>query len=273
MTPSVAGPIVLVGAGKMGGALLEGWLAGGINPKQIYIQDPNPPEECRVLIDKHGIAANAAQDDIPDPAIVLLAVKPQIMDKVLSGLGGLVRPGALYVSVAAGRTVASMAAHLGGGAAIVRTIPNTPAAVGRGITVCFANAHVSAAQRALADDLLQAVGAVAWVAEESLIDAATAVSGSGPAYVFYLTECLAAAGMEAGLPAETAALLARATVEGAGELMYRSELTPATLRQNVTSPNGTTAAALAVLGKEPGLRDLMVQAVAAAARRAKELSE
>lgn len=273
MTLVSAGPIVLVGAGKMGGALLEGWLARGLAPRNVFIQDPNPTEDCQRLAGDHAIALNRAPADIPDPALLLLAVKPQVMDQVLAGLGDLVRPGTVVVSIAAGRTLSSLSARLGADAAIIRTIPNTPAAVGRGVTVAFANEHVSAAQRDLAGNLLAAVGIVEWVGEEALIDAATAVSGSGPAYVFYLAECLAEAGIAAGLPEELAHRIARATVEGAGELLHRSPLPPATLRANVTSPGGTTAAALEILGRDPGLPELMKRAVAAAARRARELAQ
>ncbi|HSM19047.1 MAG TPA: pyrroline-5-carboxylate reductase [Hyphomicrobiales bacterium] len=268
-----AGPVVLVGAGKMGGALLSGWLAGGLEPSEIFVLDPQPPPEAVALLDEHGIALNPAPEGLADPSVVVLAVKPQIMDKVLDGLIALVRPGTLFLSVAAGRTVASIAARLGEGTPVVRTIPNTPAAIARGMTVAFAGANVSAEQRKLASRLLEAVGDVGWVEEEALIDAATAVSGSGPAYVFYLAECLAEAGVRCGLPPELAARAARVTVEGAGELMHRSDLTPAELRENVTSPGGTTAAALSVLGGEDGLAELMARAVAAAKKRASELSE
>lgn len=273
MSLAGAGPVVLVGAGKMGGALLGGWLEGGLEPAATFVLDPEPPAETAALIDERGIALNPAPETLPGPAVVVLAVKPQIMDGVLSGLAALVRPGTLFLSVAAGRTIASIAARLGAGTAIVRTIPNTPAAVGRGMTVACANAHVSAAQRALAGRLLEAVGEVGWVEEEGLIDAATAVSGSGPAYVFYLAECLAEAGVECGLPRPLAERAARVTVEGAGELMRRSDLTPAQLRENVTSPGGTTQAALSVLAGEDGLAELLARAVAAARKRSRELSE
>jgi pyrroline-5-carboxylate reductase len=152
-------------------------------------------------------------------------------------------------------------------------MPNLPAEIGRGITAAYANAHVSPDQRALCDALIRPAGEVAWIADESYIDAVTAVSGSGPAYVFYLAECLAKAGRDAGLPVELAKQLARATVTGAGELLNRSELSPAQLRENVTSPAGTTAAGLSVLMGEPGLEDLIRETVAAAARRSSELSE
>jgi len=268
-----AGPVVLVGAGKMGGALLGGWLAGGLKPSEIAVLDPEPPAESRALIETNRIALNPAPETLPDPSVVVLAVKPQIMDRVLSGLEGLARPGTLFLSVAAGRTIAGIAARLGAQTPIIRTIPNMPAAVGRGMTVACAGAFVSPEHRTLAARLLEAVGEVGWVEDEALIDAATAVSGSGPAYVFYLAECLAEAGVRRGLPPELAARAARVTVEGAGELMRRSALTPAQLRDNVTSPGGTTAAALSVLEGQDGLAELMARAVAAAEKRSHELSE
>ena len=273
MTLERCGPVVLVGAGKMGGALLEGWLAKGLPAQRIYVQDPAPPDECAAIISRNAIALNKPLETLPDPALVLLAVKPQVMDQVLDGLKALVRPGTAFLSIAAGRTVASMAQRLGEDTAIIRTIPNTPAAIGRGITVAFAGEGVSGAQRELASGLLAAVGDVVWVDEEGLIDAATAVSGSGPAYVFYLVECLAQAGIAAGLDKDAAAKLARVTVEGAGELLHQSALAPETLRKNVTSPGGTTQAALEVLSRDGGLPDIMRDAVLAALKRARELAQ
>ena len=207
------------------------------------------------------------------PAVMLLAVKPQIMDAVFEPIAGHAGPGTLVLSIAAGRPIASFERHLAPGTAVVRAMPNTPAAIGRGITVCCPNAHVSAAQRAACEALLGAVGQVAWVDDEALIDPVTAVSGSGPAYVFLLAESLTKAGIAAGLAPELAAKLARATVTGAGELLNRSDLEASTLRQNVTSPGGTTAAALAVLMGEGGLDELMTRAVRAATERGRELSK
>jgi len=273
MSLAVAGTIVLVGAGKMGGALLDGWLSGGLDASKVAVLDPAPPADTAALIEKRRISLNPAPEGLADPAVVVLAVKPQIMDAVLAGIGGLARPGTVFLSVAAGRTIASIAARLGANTPIIRTIPNTPAAVARGMTVACANAYVLPAQRELAENLLHAVGEVGWVKDEALIDVATAVSGSGPAYVFYLTECLAEAGVKCGLPRALAEQSARATVEGAGELMHRSDVTPAQLRENVTSPGGTTAAALAVLRDKDGLAELMARAVAAAHKRSKELSK
>jgi pyrroline-5-carboxylate reductase len=267
------GPLLLAGSGKMGGALLAGWLARGLAPADVLVQDPGPPEEVRALLAAHAIRAEPriAATARP-PAVLLLAVKPQIMDEVLPPLAGLVGPETLVISVAAGRTLASFERQLPPRTAIVRSIPNTPAAIGRGISVCVANAHVRPAGRARTEMLLGAVGEVSWVAEEDLIDVATAVSGSGPAYVFLLAECLAEAGRAAGLDAALARRLADATVSGSGELLRRSGVAPDVLRRNVTSPNGTTAAALAHLMAEDGLQPLLTRAVAAAARRSRELS-
>jgi pyrroline-5-carboxylate reductase len=266
-------PLVLVGVGNMGGALLKGWLAGGLDPKLVVVLDPSPPESMRAMLAASGIACQAKPPALSSPpAAVVLAVKPQLMDEVAPTVAALVSAKTVVLSVAAGRTVASLARYFPPGTAIVRSMPNTPAAVGRGITVAIANAAVSAPQKALCDSLLAAVGEVAWVEREGLIDAATAVSGSGPAYVFLLAECLAEAGRAVGLPGDLAARLARATVGGSGELLHRSELSPAVLRQNVTSPKGTTAAALEVLMAPEGLQKLLTAAVAAAEARAKALA-
>ena len=269
------GPLVLAGAGKMGGALLSGWLAKGLDPRSIVIVDPAPPPEVDALITKQGLrrVAGVPKLDAP-PAVLLMAVKPQVMQDVFSKLAKLAGPKTTVVSIAAGRTIKSFEAHLAKGTAVVRTMPNTPASIGRGITVCVANRATSAKQRKLCEALLSAVGDVGWVADEALIDAVTAVSGSGPAYIFLLTECLAKAGVEAGLPAELAMRLARATVTGSGELMRLSpDIAPSTLRQNVTSPGGTTAAALSVLmAADDGLQQLMTRAVAAAKLRGQELA-
>ncbi len=194
------------------------------------------------------------------------------MEQVFPPLAKLAGPGTVVLSIAAGKSIASFEKHLAPGSAVVRAMPNTPAAIGRGITGAVANAAVTPAQKDACDALLSAVGEVVWVADERLIDAVTAVSGSGPAYVFYLAECLAEAGCAAGLPADLAMQLARATVTGAGELMHRSDVPAATLRQNVTSPGGTTAAALGVLMRgESGLAALMREAVLAAEKRGREL--
>jgi pyrroline-5-carboxylate reductase len=263
-------PLVLVGAGKMGGALLKGWLDRGLDPKAVVAVDPSPPPDARAFLARAGIVPVAKAPAVT-ARVIVVAVKPQIIAAVLPGLRPLVGPGTLAVSIAAGTTLAKLAAGLGE-AAIVRAMPNTPAQVGRGITGLIANPRVDRARKALAGELLSAVGDVVWVDDESAMDAVTAVSGSGPAYVFLLTECLADAAVAAGLPREVADRLARATVTGSAELLRQSEEGPAKLRENVTSPNGTTAAALAVLMAPDGLKALMVKAVAAAKRRSEELA-
>ncbi|MEZ5856311.1 MAG: pyrroline-5-carboxylate reductase [Hyphomicrobiaceae bacterium] len=272
--PLLDGDLILAGAGNMGGAMLAGWLASGIDPKRVVVQDPAPPPAIKALLDKHGIASHAT---IPPPsappAVLLMAVKPQIMDDVFPPLARIAGPTTVVLSIAAGKTIAGFEKHLAPGIAVVRSIPNTPAAVGRGITVAAPNGHVSPEQKALCDALLSAIGEVAWVDDEALIDPVTAVSGSGPAYVFYLTECLAAAGVKAGLGPDLAMKLARATVSGSGELMHQwSDVGADQLRKNVTSPNGTTHAALQVLMADTGLEPLMTKAIAAATKRSRELA-
>jgi len=266
-------PIALIGAGRMGGAMLKAWLRGGVDPQQIIVIDPGPPAETFELRDEHGFSLAVGPEAVTTvPGVLVLAVKPQLMDDVLPGLIHLMGGSTVAMSIAAGRTIDSIAHHVGAGSAVVRAMPNTPAAIGRGMTVACANAHVDAEQARVCTALLRAVGEVAWIEDEGLMDAVTGVSGSGPAYVFLLTECLADAGVEAGLPRELAEQLARVTVQGAGALMAASGEPAAKLRENVTSPGGTTEAALAELMAEPGLRDLMKRAVAAAVRRSRELS-
>ncbi|BAQ18127.1 pyrroline-5-carboxylate reductase [Methyloceanibacter caenitepidi] len=272
MTIALNGPLLLVGAGKMGGALLEGWLARGLDPRSVFIQDPALPEGIGELVAAHGIVAGAAPRLPQPPAVIVLAVKPALAGEVLSVIAPSVGAGTVVLSIAAGRTLESLSEPLPETCAVVRAMPNTPASVGEGITVCVANAHVSEPQRQACETLLAAVGEVVWVDEEALMDAVTAVSGSGPAYVFHLVESLEQAGIEAGLPAELAARLARGTVAGAGALLKHSEQDATTLRTNVTSPNGTTAAALEVLMKEDALKRLLARAVAQAAKRSRELS-
>jgi pyrroline-5-carboxylate reductase len=267
------GPIVLAGAGKMGTALLSGWLARGLEARNIIIQEPHLNGEAAKLVSEHGIAAAPVIEALPSPpSVILLAVKPQAMDSVLPSLARLAGPATVVISIAAGKSIASFERAFSKGTAVVRAMPNTPAAIGRGISGAVANAQTTAAQKQVCNDLLGAVGDVVWLEDEALIDAVTAVSGSGPAYVFLLAEALASAGKTAGLDAATAMQLARATVSGAGELLARSESDPATLRQNVTSPGGTTAAALAVLMQDGhGLKELMTEAVLAAQKRSREL--
>ena len=268
----LSGTLVLVGAGKMGGAMLEGWLKGGADPRKVIALDPSPPPEMKAMLESHGVRLNPPVSSISDAEVVVVAVKPQVMDDVLPGIVALKASKPLILSVAAGKTIASFERHFGSDAAVIRTIPNTPAAIGRGITAMAANANVSPAQLELARALLSAVGEVVTVADEAMIDVVTAVSGSGPAYVFYLTECLAAAGEKAGLPAGLAMQLARATVSGSGELMRVSGTPAAALRQNVTSPKGTTYAALQILMAANGMQPLFDQAIAAATKRSRELA-
>ncbi len=270
---TLSGPVVLVGAGKMGGALLEGWLKLGLPAASAVVLDPNLPAEITAALSAQGVKVNPPLGAVAPPSVLLLAVKPQVAPEVLPQVAGLVGGKTLVVSIMAGRTLGFMAAAFPEGTAIVRSIPNTPAAIGRGASVAVPNAAVGAVGRALASALLGAVGIVEWVEDEDLMDAATAVSGSGPAYAFLLAEVMAAAGVKAGLPPELSARIARATVAGAGALMDASDLPAATLRQNVTSPGGTTAAALAILMDEArGMGPLMTDAVAAATRRGKELA-
>ncbi len=269
---AMKGTLVLVGAGKMGGAMLEGWLKGGADPKKIVAFDPAPPPEMKSFLERHGIRLNPDVNTVTDAEVIVIAVKPQVMEDVLPGVTSMGVSNPLILSVAAGKTIASFERHFGKHAAVIRTIPNTPAAVGRGITAMAKNANVSADQMTLADTLLSAVGEVVTVEREELIDAVTAVSGSGPAYVFYLTECLAAAGEKVGLPAALAMQLARATVSGSGELMRVTGTDAATLRQNVTSPKGTTYAALQVLMAGDGMGPLFEKAIAAAEKRSRELA-
>jgi pyrroline-5-carboxylate reductase len=266
------GPVLLVGAGRMGGALLEGWVARGMRPERIAVIDPAPPFEAARFMAERKIARDPDPNKIAAPDAVVIAVKPQAAAEVVPTLAALVKPKTVVISIMAGRTLASLEAALPAYAAVVRAMPNLPASIGRGITVAVANKRADAAARALADDLLAAVGAVEWVDDERLLDAVTAVSGSGPAYVFLLAEALAHAGVKAGLPAELATKLARATIAGSGELLRRSNLDAATLRENVTSRGGTTAAALEVLMGRDGLESLFEQAIAAATRRSKQLA-
>jgi pyrroline-5-carboxylate reductase len=267
---SLHGTLALAGAGKMGGAMLAGWLAGGLDPKRVVVLEPQPAPEIAALA-AQGIRLNPTAQETGEVDTLVVAVKPQSFREAGATLKPFAGASTLVVSIMAGQPIASLEAVCGG--SVVRAMPNTPAAIGRGITVAVAAKKVSAAQRALADALLRATGAVEWVDQESLMDAVTAVSGSGPAYVFLLAEELARAGIAAGLPAELAGKLARETVAGSGELLHRSEQSAATLRQNVTSPGGTTAAALDVLMGPNGLQPILTRAVAAATQRSKDLAK
>ena len=264
------GRLVLAGAGKMGGAMLDGWLARGLKPKQITVIEPQPGKTIKALA-RRGLKLNP-KDKAAAASAIVIAVKPQTAPEALPPLAAYVDKSTLVLSIMAGRTVTFLERSLPAGAAIVRAMPNTPAAVGRGISVAFANARISPSQRKLASDLLAAIGKVEWVTEEARMDAVTALSGSGPAYVFLLAEAMANAGIAAGLPPALATRLARETVTGSAELMHRSDLDAATLRQNVTSPGGTTAAALDVLMGPGGFDHLLTQAIIAATRRSRELA-
>lgn len=259
--------LILLGCGKMGSALLAGWLDRGIDPRSVYVIEPKPSDW---LMDQ-GVFVNEA---LPaTPAVILIAVKPQMMGDALptlQGFGG----DAIYLSIAAGTSIATFEAAFGASAHIIRTMPNTPAAVGRGITALVGNATATADDMDLAEALLSAVGQTVRLSSEDQIDAVTAVSGSGPAYVFHLIETMAAAGVNEGLPPDMAMKLAKATVAGAGQLAEDAEETPTQLRINVTSPNGTTQAALEVLmDEETGFPGLLRKAVKAAADRGRELGE
>lgn len=270
---TLSGPLLLVGCGKMGGALLRGWLERGVRPSEVVVVEPNAAPIADLAAQGAVVVDDGAR--LPAglrPVLVLLAVKPQMMDAALPAYRRFVGGGTVFLSVAAGRTIASLQSSLGGSTPIVRSMPNTPAAVGRGITVAHANPNVTPDQRKLCDELLAAVGEVAWVEDESLLDAVTAVSGGGPAYVFLLIECLAEAGAAAGLPPDLAMRLARATVSGSGELARQSSEPAAVLRQNVTSPGGTTLEALKILMGADGLQPLFTKAIAAATRRSRELA-
>jgi len=266
-------PLVLVGGGKMGGAMLEGWLAQGLAPDSVYVVEPS--EAAAEAFAAKGVNTAIGGDGLPadlDPGVVIFAVKPQVMDTVAPPYARFAAPDTVFLSIAAGKTIGYFEGHLGAGAVIVRAMPNTPAAVGRGITVACGNAGVSETQRDQCLNLLRAVGAAEWVDDEGLIDAVTALSGGGPAYVFLLAEVMTKAGAAAGLPADLSERLARATVAGAGELLRQSTEPASTLRENVTSPGGTTAEALKVLMADDAWQPLMDRAIAAATARSKELA-
>lgn len=266
------GRILLVGGGKMGGALLAGWLGRGIGRDQVVTIEPGPA--ARELKKAHGVRVHATSDAIdPEfrPDVVVFAVKPQSVDDAASAYARYAGT-SVFLSIAAGKTIAGYRLHLGPRAAIVRAMPNMPAAIGRGISVCCAGPGVNAGQRDICGELMAAVGEVAWVEDEALLDPVTALSGSGPAYVFLLAEAMSAAGIKAGLAPDLAEHLARATVAGSGELLRQSPEAAAVLRKNVTSPGGTTQAALDVLMAKGGLQELFDRAIAAATKRAKELA-
>jgi len=274
MTATLERPLLLVGCGKMGGALLSGWLKSGIAGGGIFVVEPRPG--CNQWAGEPGVEVVASTADLaPDvsPEVLVFAVKPQQMDAVVPAYRRFAGPGCLFLSIAAGTTIGYFSQALGDDNAIVRAMTNTPAAIGQGITAVCPNRHTSDSQKALAVALLQAVGEAHLVHDEALIDPVTALSGGGPAYVFLLVECLAQAGVEAGLPAELSARLALVTVAGAGQLALHGDAPPDELRRNVTSPGGTTQEALRVLMDEgKGLQPLMTRAIAAATARSRELA-
>lgn len=261
--------LVLLGCGKMGSAMLEGWLAGGLPAGSVWIVDPHPSDWLR------GIAGLHLNEHLPEsPAIALIAVKPQMMDTALPRLAPMGGGGTLVLSVAAGTPIRRYEQVMGAGTPVIRAMPNTPAAIGRGITALIGNRSATVAQMELAEALLSAIGQTVRLDDEAQIDAVTGVSGSGPAYVFHMIEALAAAGEAQGLPAGLSMKLAVATVAGAGALAEASGETPAQLRRNVTSPNGTTQAGLEVLtNPRDGLDQLMRRTVSAATERSRELGK
>lgn len=267
----MARTIVLVGCGNMGRAMLEGWLAAGkAAPGDVTVVEPN--DDLRARAEALGVTACASSDGLPEgaaPFIILFAVKPQVMRDVAVQYRRFAAAGATFVSIAAGTPIAVFEDILGADAPVIRCMPNTPAAIGKGMMVNVANAHASRDARAFVDELLSANGLVREVDDEELIDAVTAVSGSGPAYVFHFIEALTAAGIEAGLAPDMAATLAGQTVYGAASLAAQSNETPETLRRQVTSPNGTTQAGLEVLMEE--MTDLVTRTVDAAKKRSIEL--
>ena len=267
----LSGPLVLIGAGKMGGALLDGWLNFGFDPGRILVIEPQPTPAISALVARGiGLNPNAAQ--LAGPAAVVIAVKPQAAAEALAAAAPSLAASTVVVSIMAGKTLQSLADGLPRGCPLVRAMPNLPAAIGRGITVAVARG-TNPQQHKLAGSLLSATGTVEWIEDESLMDAVTAVSGSGPAYVFLLAEASTRAGIEAGLPPNLAEKLARETVSGSGELLRRANVDAALLRENVTSPGGTTAAALAILTGQNGLVSLMTKAVAAATDRSRQLAQ
>jgi pyrroline-5-carboxylate reductase len=271
---SLAGPLLLVGCGKMGGALLDGWLAHGLAPGDAYVVEPDAGLR-EALRERHGVVALAEPKMLPTelvPRAIVFAIKPQAMAAVMPAYEALARSGAVVLSIAAGTVIARFEAAFGEGTPVVRAMPNTPASIGQGVTALVANRHVSPAQKELCSALMAAVGRVYWIADEELMHAITAMSGGGPAYLFLLIESLARAGIASGLPAELAWPLARGTVAGSGALAAQSDEPVEVLRRNVTSPGGTTAAALAVLMAEDGIQPLFERAIAAATQRSRELA-
>jgi pyrroline-5-carboxylate reductase len=273
MTPS-GGAVLLIGAGRMGGALIKGWVVGGTF-SAIHVVEPRPSDAVTRSAAEGAIILHAdfSASDFPPLAAVVLALKPQAMKNETALLQAIGKTGALVLSIAAGIDTAFLHTRLGGHTRLVRAMPNTPGAIGRGITALYADASLAAGDRALAEALMASLGETLWIGEEMLMDAVTAVSGSGPAYVFLMAEALAEAGRAQGLDAATAGRLARATIMGAGALLASDPRPAKELRREVTSPGGTTEAALGVLMAEDGLGALMRRAVAMATARGKELGK
>ena len=272
MTEEMKRPLLLVGCGKMGGAMLSGWRDSGIAAAGVTVVEPFGATE---FADAADVTIYADGADLPadlDPEVIVFAVKPQQMDAVAPSYARFAGSSCVFLSIAAGKTIGYFEGQFGAEAAIVRAMPNTPAAIGQGISVLCPNANVSDGQAALCQQLMQAVGDAVTVSDEGLIDAVTALSGGGPAYVFLLIECLGAAGITAGLPKDLAEQLALATVAGSGQLALTSDEAPSQLRENVTSPGGTTLEALKILMADNGLQPLMTRAIAAATERSRELA-
>ncbi len=263
--------LALIGAGRMGGAMLAGWISGGVGESGIVIADPYPGEAARAAIGAGALHSKAlTRDEGKDLETLVLAIKPQMFEALGPGIAGALPAGTRVVSVVAGITLAQLEAIFGK-RPIVRAMPNTPAAIGKGITGFALNSHCGSDDRAAAEGLLKAAGEVVFVERESLIDVVTGISGSGPAYVFYMVEALCAAGIAAGMPEDAAMKLARQTIIGAGALLEASDETAEALRVAVTSPNGTTQAGLEVLMADDGLKPLLTKTVKAAVERSREL--
>ena len=265
--------IALFGAGNMGGAMLESWIEAGVNPRDIIIHDPNLARETEGFLQTRGTKINIPLDNThPLVDVIVIAVKPQIFEQMTTNVVRIMHENTLVISIMAGVNLDAIRFRLPGSRAIVRAMPNLAAAIRRSMTVAIANSFLKSEQKEVASWLLMASGKLEWLTDERLMDAVTAVSGSGPAYIFYLIECLTLAAIDAGLPSDLAERLARETVSGSGELLQRSDMSAARLRRSVTSPGGTTAAALEQMVGEHGMLPLMVKAIGAAKKRSQELS-
>ena len=274
----IDGPVLVLGAGKMGGAILRCWLESSektldLDLSQIYVVDPDPSASMLELLQRYGISCTKDIELKVAPALVLLGIKPQIMDDVLARIGPKLDRDSLIFSIVAGKTIKAGELLLPPNTAFVRAMPNTPVLEQAGMTVMVANAHVSTLQKKLLEHLIGVTGETAWLDDEVLMDSVTAISGSGPAYLFHLAECLSEAGEKEGLSSDFALRLARQTIFGAGVLLNASDELPAVLRENVTSKGGTTAAGLSVLMDDDRLRALIAATVCAARQRSKELGD